>query len=138
MDDVRGVRGGERAGNLHARSRARDRSPAGRRATTRVSGDAVHQLHDDEVDAAVRVDVVNGDDVGMVEGGGRPRFLGEAALSLVAVRARVQHLHRHLAAQALIVRLVDDAHAAAADLASELITRWQLQRHGFERSDSIQ
>ncbi len=57
---------------------------------------AVHQLHRDERRPVVFVDVVDGDDVRMVEGGGGAGFLDEAAMA-VGIRRRSgrQHLDRH-------------------------------------------
>jgi len=43
-----------------------------------VEGLAGHELHDDEVGALGRLDLVDSDDVGVVEGGHRTRFLLEA------------------------------------------------------------
>ena len=43
---------------------------------------AVDVLHDDEVDAVVRIDVVDGDDVRVVERAREPGLLDEAPLSI--------------------------------------------------------
>ena len=45
-----------------------------------------HVLHHDEVGAVGRLDLVNGDDVGMIEGGGGLRFLHESATAIVVRR----------------------------------------------------
>ena len=50
---------------------------------------AWQKLHRDEVDAALLCDVVDGDDAGVIEGGGRLCFLSETASAL-----RVAHLVR--------------------------------------------
>ena len=68
-------------------------------------------------------DVVDGDDVGMVEAARRARLLVEALfvhLRAVAVHRHVDGLDGDDALQHRVLRLVDDAHRAAADLGEDL------------------
>ena len=76
---------------------------------------ALDQLHDEEGLALVLVDVVDRADVGMVQGGGGA---GLAAEPLQPLRdpgiLRGQELEGDAPAQAGVLGLVDDPHAAAA------------------------
>ena len=70
------------------------------------------------------VDRVNDGDVGMLERGGRLRFLHEALPAFGVVDEIVgQDLERDLAIEAQVHRAVDHAHAAAADLVEDLVVR---------------
>jgi hypothetical protein len=70
----------------------------------------------------VLTDAVDGHDVGVVQLGGRPGLAMEAAdLILAASGPRGEHLQGDLPAEALLLGLVDDPHAAAADLAEDPI-----------------
>ena len=65
----------------------------------------------------ILADVVNGADVGMVQRGCGARFALEALASLGILRQFFgKELQRNAAAEALIFRLVDHAHSAAAEL----------------------
>ena len=78
MDDAFGVRGVERIGDLYAEIENfvdRASGPVAMRCLQRL---AFKQLHGDEGLAFVLVDLVNGADVGMIQGGGRARFTLEA------------------------------------------------------------
>jgi hypothetical protein len=74
-------------------------------------------LHHDEIHTVVSTDVVDGDDVGMIQGGGGLRLLDEALLSFgvgdLVVR---QDLERHHALQAQVAGQVNDTHTAFAEL----------------------
>lgn len=59
-------------------------------------------------------DVVDGDDVGMVEGGGGARLLLETGLAIRIHHARRHHLDGDVAPKARIMRAVHFAHAARA------------------------
>ena len=107
----------------------RDRSPGERGgwprraqlADHRGEGPAVDELHGVEVDAALAADRVDGHDVGVVQLGGGLGLVLEALQVLgVQRRGERQHLQRDAPAQGQLHGLVDDAHAAAADLADDL------------------
>ena len=98
---------------------------------------AFQQLHGDEVLVALAADVVDRADVRMVEGGSGPRFALETLQRLrVAGDLRRQELEGHKAAQARVLRLVDDAHAAAAQLLQYLIMRNRSSDHPPPRKQS--
>ena len=67
-------------------------------------------------------DVVERDDVGVIEGGGRPGFLLESR-DAVRVRRhdRRQDLDRDFAMQARVVRPIDLAHAAFAQFIEDAV-----------------
>ena len=82
----------------------------------RVERGAAHVLHDDEVDGAFRLDMVNRDDVRMVEGGGGLRFLEKAAPAAFVVHpVGRQDLDGDLAAEARIAGPIHFAHPARAN-----------------------
>ena len=78
---------------------------------------AVEELHDEEGAALFFADVVDGADVGMIEGG---RSFGFAAKTLerLAVLREIfgQELECDKATKARVLSLVDHAHTAAAEL----------------------
>ena len=81
---------------------------------------ALDELHRVVVDAALAADGVDRDDVRVVERGGGAGFVLEAGeLLLVEHRGERQHLQRDAAAERDLLGLVDDAHAAAAQLAED-------------------
>ena len=81
---------------------------------------AFDELHRVVVDAAFDADGVDGDDVRVVERGGGAGFVLEAGqLLLVEHRGERQDLQRDAAAERELLGLVDDAHAAAAELAED-------------------
>src|SRR5262245_48472403 len=96
---------------------------------------AVDQLHHDEVAVVCAVDVVNGDDVRVVQRRSRARFLGETAFSFRAGRTRLQDFNRDFATEAFILRLVDNAHAAASKFATHDVACGQTQGHGVSGPD---
>ena len=88
------------------------------------------QLHGDEVLVALAANVVDGANVRVVEGGRGPRFALETLQRLrVPGDLRRQELEGDKAAQARVLRLVDDAHAAAAQLFQYLIMRNRSSDH---------
>ena len=98
---------------------------------------AVHKLHQQVIEAVGLAEVIDGDDVGMVEPGQGLRLarepLGKARVFLLLAG---QDLERHKAVEPRLARLIDHAHAAAAqafenfqlrELAGDLLQR----RRGF-------
>jgi len=102
-------------------------------------GLALQQLHDDEGAAAVLVDVVNGADAGVVEGGGGPRFALEALQGLGVPRERLgQQLERDLAPELQVAGAEDLAHASRPEGGEDLVVpeaSSRLEGHGSEQSD---
>ena len=81
---------------------------------------AFDELHRVEVDAAIGTDGVDRHDVGVVQLAGRAGFVAEACqAALIEHRREGQHLQGHAAAERDLLGFVDDAHAAAADLADD-------------------
>ena len=75
-------------------------------------------------------DVVDGDDVGMVQRGGGLRFLDEAAAALgIARHFRRQHFDGDKAVEPRVLRLVDIAHAARAQLLEQLVLKNSFADH---------
>ncbi len=121
MDDPTAVGAAERIGDLHsAVERLVERQrPSAQSFRQRLS---LEELHDEEVHAVVRSDVVQRADVRMIERGGRPRLVLEAPATL-GVRGEPgrQDLDRDGAAKTRVARLVDFAHAAAAGRRDEFV-----------------
>src|SRR5437870_12315002 len=136
MDDADRVRGAQRVGGLdHDAARLLRRQPAtalepGRE---RLPVDVRHH----EVDEAVRpfADAVDRDNVRVGQPGGGLRLAQEPDADLLAEgELRREHLDGHLAFQALVSRLVHDAHPAAADLPFDRIGAAQrLAQAGHQR-----
>ena len=89
-----------------------------------LKGDAVEVFHDEEGAAGVLADVIDSADVGVVQGGGG---LGFAAKSLerLAVLGEFfrQEFQGNEATETGVLGLVDDAHAAAAQLFDDAVVR---------------
>ena len=86
-------------------------------------GGAVDELHDDEVDIALAVEVVHTHDVGVAESGHGARLAAEAAdEGGVDGEVAVEDLEGDGAVEAGVTGLVDGGHAAAADQGGDLIT----------------
>ena len=83
---------------------------------------AFDELHRDVDGAVGTADVVDVDDVGMIQAGGRARFLLEAPPPF-GVRREVgrQHLQRDIAAQPAVVRAVDLAHPARGNRRNDVV-----------------
>ena len=78
---------------------------------------AIDELGGDEVNVADLPDVVNRENVRMIQGRGRSRFLREPPYAvLIGDELRRQHLHRDLPAEPHILRQIHLAHAARAEL----------------------
>ncbi len=122
MDDARLV------GGVHGpRQRLQQRRRLGGRqrlaAELLVEAAAAHVLQREERQAAVLADVVNLDDVRVPQPGDRQRLAPEA-LELLrgGVRPGEDHLQGDDAVQAPLPGLVDDAHAAAAQLLQNVVS----------------
>jgi len=77
-------------------------------------------------------DLVDRDDVGMVQGGGRPGFLGEAAETIRAGGERLgQELDGDVAVQVVVAGAIDLAHAPGAQLVEELVPAEPHADHGW-------
>src|SRR5579864_2955418 len=95
-----------------------------------LEGYAIEILHHDEGLAILLVDLVNGADVGMVEGGGGLGFTAEAAQNLRVFRDLVrQELQGDEAVELGVDGFVDDAHASAAQSFDDAIVRDGLADH---------
>ena len=95
---------------------------------TAMAGDALLQraalqiLHGDEGAAVLLADVMNGADVGMIQGGRGSSLALEPAQRLpVASQVVRQELERHEATEPGVLRFVDHAHAAAAELLDDAV-----------------
>ena len=87
-----------------------------------VEGPPLDVFHDDEVRAAVRSDVVDDDDVGMVERRGGLGLLSEALLPLGVGRLFAgEDLDRDDAVEVGVLGLVNDSHPAFPDLLEEAV-----------------
>jgi hypothetical protein len=121
MHDPGAVRLGERLGDLH---RDVEQPPRRQRPGREQLAQArtVDELHRDVGGAVRGADLVDRDDVGMVERGGGARLGLEApqALGVVGERRR-QHLDRDVASETRILRAVDLAHPAGAELTVDLV-----------------
>ena len=83
---------------------------------------ALDELHGDVDDAVRRADVVDGHDVGMVQGGGGARLRLEAQATIGIGRDRGgQHLDRHLARQPQIARAIDLAHPPGPEWSEDFV-----------------
>ena len=121
VQDALLVRRRQRLGDLDAEcGHVAHRQRAGREAGGQRL--ARHQLHDQEVGAGVAVEVVDGGDARVVEPRERQRLLAEPpAPRLVGERPLGQHLDRHLAAEPLVLRAVDDPHGPRAQLLQDAV-----------------
>ena len=121
MDDAACVGGLERHGNLHAEVH---HLFDGKRAVfdPLLHRPPLEQLHDDEGPAVLLAELVDRADVRMRECGGEARFALESrqpgGLRVVFL---AQELDRHLAIEAEILRAIDDAHAALAELVEHAV-----------------
>ena len=96
-----------------------------------VQGPAGDVLHDDVVDAVLAGDVVDGNYVGMVKGAGGLGFLDEAALAVgVGDAVGGEDLEGDQAVEPRVAGLVDDTHAALAQLLEDGVVAEGLAGHG--------
>ena len=121
VDDSLLVGGGEGVGDLASDGEcaAKREGAAGEERAERLT---LEELGDGEVDAAGLADVVEGEDVGVGEGGDGTRFALEASEDLVIVREVVgEDLDGDVAAEAAVARAVDLAHSAGAEGGEDLV-----------------
>ena len=126
MDDAAGVRGRESASDAgpDARDLARRQRPAAAQDRREVL--AVDQLHDDERAVRVLAVVVDGDDVRVVERGGRLGLLAEARGEVgVAQVLGSEELEGDVAAEPGVGGAVDGRHPAAAEELDQAISTAQ-------------
>src|SRR6516225_1435772 len=84
---------------------------------------ARHELPRDIRRASVLEVLVHGDDVRVVQGAGQPRLAQESVRELRGIRVEAAELlERDLPVQVRLVGGIDDRHAAATDLAQDLIS----------------
>src|SRR5262249_53787333 len=121
VDEAGGVRGGDAVGDLHRNLQEfAHRYVAALRAA--AEGFAIDQFADDVENTALRADVIDGDDVGMIEGGDGAGFALEAGLPLRVSGSGVgQDLERYVAPEPRIARTVDFSHPARAERSDDLI-----------------
>ena len=121
MHDAARMRGVEAVRDLHGvfhqfvdRNRTPADAPAERLAVEKFGHEVRLRL--------VRADVVDGDDVGMLEGGGGARFLREAAQPVGIARGPGrQDLDGDVALEARVTRPIHLAHAATADVGDDFV-----------------
>ena len=123
MDDAFGVSGVQSAGDLDA-----EFEQAGE--VHGLAGDGVFQrvafeeFHGDERAAFEFADVVNGANVGVVQGRGGACFAAETFDGLGVLRNVVgKKFQGDVAAEAGVLGLVDDAHAATAQFTEHVVMR---------------
>ena len=93
---------------------------------------AIDELHGVVVDIFVYTHTEDRDDVGVVQQCGGPGLAAKAFRAWGSwQRARVQDLEGHEPPKLVVLGLVDDAHAAAAQLAQDLVPRQHERRGPF-------
>ncbi len=104
-------------------------------------GEPFDQLHHDERAVGRLANVVHGDNVGVVQRGGRLRLAGQPVdrLFVFAAAAAIrQHFNRDVSGEQVIVRAIDDAVAAAADAVADPIPSDQgVACHGHDSIDVV-
>src|SRR5882724_11593250 len=85
---------------------------------------ALEKLHGDEASAALLADFVNGADVGVIQRGGGSRLTPKTLQGLrVLCQGLRQELQGHEPAQLHVLRFINHAHAAAAELLDDVVMR---------------
>ena len=121
VDEARGMGGIERRGDLAEQGDRRRRLERAL-AQPALEVGAIDEAHGQEVAAVPLAGLVDGDDVGMVDGGGHLRLAQEARPEgLVIGRQRGDELDGHRPIEGRVRGPVDDAHAAAADDRLEVV-----------------
>src|SRR6266508_3892703 len=121
VDDPRRIRLSEALSDLHAdveQSLGRERSASSQLSQAR----AVYEFHGDVEGRVGRADVVNRDDVGVIQGRSRARFLLESAQPVRVPReGRRQDLDRNLAREPGIPRPVNLSHPSRAKRGEDFV-----------------
>ena len=131
MDDAGAVRRRKRIGDLR-QVLHRVTKPDAPRSDPVLERSPGHVLHHDEVDVMCAIDVVDRDDVGMVQCRRGLGFVHEAPVTVaVGVNGGPEHFDGHRTIEPRVAGLVDDAHAALADLGGDFV--WTEPRTGSER-----
>jgi hypothetical protein len=94
---------------------------------------AVHELQREVGQAVVLADFEDLDDIRVLQAGDRLGLPAEAGQFLRELDARPHHLQGHDALEPEMPRLVDDAHAAVAEDAQDLVARYVRYRHAGAR-----
>ena len=93
---------------------------------------ALDIFHDNEVGAIVTGDVMDGDDVGMIEGRGGFGFLDEAPLAIrIGDEFGWKHFDGNKAVQMLVACLVDNSHPSLAEKRENLVVPQLPTRQGL-------
>ena len=126
VHDAASVRVGERPRHLAQHARRVGRRERAARAESLAERLALHVAHDEEDEAARLADAMDRDDVRVREAGRRARLAQESLARLGGAReVRRQDLDGDVAIELHVAREVDDAHAAAAELALERVLAGQ-------------
>ena len=134
VHDAARVRGLEGVGDLDAEIEQRVELE-GSRGEAVAQRLAFEQLHGDEGPPVVLVDVVDRADVGVLERGGGARLALQPLEGLRVARQLLgQELQRDASAELQVLGLVDDAHAAAAQLREHAVVRDGLSDHRWRAS----
>src|SRR5229473_39136 len=123
VNDALAVRRVQRIGHLNPQTtqNIRRNRPA---ADTMFQCYALEKLHGDEASAALLADFVNGADVGVIQRGGGSRLAPKKFQGLrVLCQGLRQELQSHEPAQLHILRFINHAHAAAAELLYDAVMR---------------
>ena len=121
MHDARLMSGREALGDLTSdvQELARRQRPGGEEVR---QGPAFDELHDHVGRGVLLADVVDGDDVGIVEGRGRPRLAFESRqVRAVRGQLRREHLDRDAAVQPRVPRRVNLPHSACAEWRQDFV-----------------
>src|SRR5208283_4347948 len=95
-----------------------------------LQGHAFQILHGDEQPVSALPNLVNGANIGMVEGGSGASFSAETLQCLRVTRQIVgQELQSNKAAKVGVLSLVDDTHSAATELFDDAVVRNGLADH---------
>src|SRR5208283_2258710 len=129
VHDALGMSGVQRIGNLN-RQAGQDLGLDRLFGDTMLQRHAVQKLHGQEGFSVVLTDFVDSADIRMVQGGGRLRLSLEAGQGLRVLSDIIgQKLQGDKAVQAYVLGLVDDTHAAAAELFEDTVMRDDLVDH---------
>ena len=103
-----------------------------------LQGHAVEELHRDEGATIFFADVVNGADVGMIERRGGTGLAAEALQRLgIASYVIGQKFEGNKPAQARVLGLVDNAHAATTELLDDAVVRDGAVDHGWTERNGV-